>query len=403
MKIMVSNVGSSSFKYQIIDMNREITLAKGNIERVGRPPSIYTHYLRETKAFEKEIDVVDQKLAVRYAIDTIIDPEFGAIKELSELSGVGFKTVFAKGITGSALINEDVIRAMEEYIPLTPFHNPAYIEAIRAFQRLLPDKPLVAVFETWFHETIPDYAYVYSVPYEWYEKYGVRRYGFHGASHRYISERVSKLLGESSLRIISCHLGGSSSVTAIRDGKSIDTSMGFSAQSGIMQSNRCGDIDPFIIPYIMDKEGYNTEQIRNILATKSGMLGISGVSGDMRDILKAVSEGNERALLTLNAFHYSVKKYIGAYTAIMGGVDVLVFTGGIGERSAKSRHEICNGLEFIGIKIDMTKNESLKGEGYISTDDSKVKVLVIPTNEEIIVARETARIIMEKDNGKYHK
>lgn len=397
MKIMVSNVGSSSFKYQIIDMDEEITLAKGNIERVGKPPSIFTHYSRNKKAFEKEINVSDHNSAVENAIDAILDPEFGALKELSELSGVGFKTVFAKGITGSALINEDIIKALEEYIPLTPFHNPAYIASIRAFQKLLPEKPLVSVFETWFHETIPDYAYIYSVPYEWYEKYGVRRYGFHGASHRYISERVPQFLGISyeDLKIISCHLGGSSSITAIKNGKSIDTSMGFSAQSGIMQSNRCGDIDPFIIPYVMDKEGLNTDQMRNILATRSGMIGISGISGDMRDLLKAVNEGNERALLTINAFHYSVKKYIGAYSAAMGGLDVLVFTGGIGERSAKSRYEVCSGLEFIGINIDIDKNESFKGEGYISTDDSKVKVLVIPTNEEIIVARETARIISE--------
>ncbi len=378
-------------------MDNETTLAKGNIERVGKPPSTFTHYSMVKKAFEKEINVPDHNSAVKKCIDAILDPEFGVLKGLSELSGVGFKTVFAKGITSSALIDEDVIKALEEYIPLTPFHNPAYIASIRAFQELLPDKPLVAVFETWFHETIPDYAYIFSVPYEWFEKYGVRRYGFHGASHRYISERVPKFLGVSGkyLKIISCHLGGSSSICAIKDGKSVDTSMGFSAQSGVMQSNRCGDIDPFIIPYIMDKEGLNTDQIRNILATKSGMLGISGVSGDMRDLLKAASEGNERALLTVNAFHYSVRKLIGAYSAAMEGLDVLVFTGGIGERSAKSRYEICSGLEFIGIKIDTNKNESIKGEGYISTDDSKVKVLVIPTDEEIIVARESARIISE--------
>lgn len=395
MKIMVSNVGSSSFKYQIIDMDNEITLAKGNIERVGKPTSIFTHYLKDKKAFEEIIYVPDHNSAVKHAIEAILDPKFGVLKELSELSGVGFKAVFAKGITGSALINEGVIKALEEYIPLTPFHNPAYIASIRAFQKLLPQKPLVAVLETWFHETIPDYAYIFSVPYEWFEKYGVRRYGFHGASHRYISERVPQFLGieNENLRIVSCHLGGSSSICAIKNGKSIDTSMGFSTQSGIMQSNRCGDIDPFIIPYIMDKEGLNTEQIRNILATKSGMIGISGISGDMRELLESANNGNERALLTINAFHYSVKKYIGAYSAAMGGLDVLVFTGGIGERSAKSRYEICSGLEFIGVNIDVDKNETINGEGYISTDDSKVKVLVIPTNEEIIVARETARII----------
>jgi acetate kinase len=395
MKIMVSNVGSSSFKYQVIDMESETTLAKGNVERVGKPQSLFTHSVPNKIDMKKEIDVPDHNAAIKLSLDALLNPEYDVLKELSDLSGVGFKAVFAKDFISSALIDEKVIKALDDYIPLAPFHNPAYIASIRAFQDILPDKPLVAVFETWFHETIPDYAYILSVPYEWYEKYGVRRYGFHGASHRYISQRSPQFLGcpAERLKIISCHLGGSSSICAIKNGESIDTSMCFSAQSGVMQSTRCGDIDPFLIPFIMDKEGLNTDQVRSVLATKSGMLGISGVGSDMRDLLDASDNGNERARLTVQAYHYSIKKYIGSYSAAMGGLDVLVFTGGIGERSVRGRTEICEDLEFLGIKIDEDKNKSVKGESNISAPDSKVQVLVIPTNEEIIVARETARVI----------
>jgi acetate kinase len=397
MKILVSNVGSSSFKYQVIDMENEVTLAKGAVERVGKPPSLFTHSVQSGNKLKKEIVAPNHNTAIRVAIDTLLSQEYGILSDLSELSGVGFKAVFAKDIISSAMIDESVIKALEEYIPLAPFHNPAYIASIRAFQEILPNKPLVAVFETWFHETIPDYAYIYSVPYEWYEKYGVRRYGFHGASHRYISQRTPQILGlpADKLKIISCHLGGSSSICAIKYGKSVDTSMGFSAQSGVMQSTRCGDIDPFLIPFIMDREGLNTDQIRSILSTKSGMLGISGVGSDNRDLLEAADKGNKRAILTNQAYHYSVKKYIGAYTAAMGGLDAIVFTGGIGEKSDIGRAEICEDMEFLGIKIDDEKNKSVKGEANISSLESKVQVLVIPTNEEIIVARETARIIKE--------
>lgn len=397
MKIMVSNVGSSSFKYRLFDMKDEKTLVKGAIERVGRCPSVFRHARYGEEIIEREIRAEDHNSAIKYAIDAIVDPMIGVLDDLNELDGVGFKTVFAKGITGTALIDDNVIRAMEAYIPLTPFHNPAYIASIRSFQRLMPDKPLVAVFETWFHETIPDYAYIYSVPYEWYEKYGVRRYGFHGASHRYISQRVPEILGvpAEKLKIVSCHLGGSSSICAIKFGKSIDTSMGFSAQSGVMQSTRIGDIDPFIILYIMDMELLTTDQMRTVLAKESGLLGVSGISSDMKELIDSALSGNQRARLTIDAYHYSVKKFIGAYSAAMEGLDVIAFTGGIGERSALSRSEICKGLEFLGVVIDEQKNLSIIGEGEISSEDSKVKVLVVPTNEEIIVARETARVIGE--------
>jgi len=397
--ILCANVGSTSFKYQIIDVDTEKSLTKGVVERIGNPPSLYTHLVPDKGVkVEGELDAPDHLAAIEFVIDLLVDGERGVLSDLSELAGVGFKTVFARGITRSALITEEVIEAMEEYTPLVPAHNPPYIAAIRAFQKLMPDKPLVGVFETWFHETIPDYAREFGIPRRWVERYGIRRYGFHGASHRYISQRVPQILGVSpeKIKIISCHLGGSSSLCAIKYGRSVDTSMGFSAQCGLLQSTRCGDLDPFIIPYIMDRENLTTDQIRQILISDAGLKGISGVSGDMRDLMEAASQGNENARLAMDTYYYGVKKYIGAYAAILGGVDVVAFTGGIGEKSPSSRAAICNGLEFMGIRLDDDKNLAAVGvEAEISADDSPVKVLVVPTNEELIVARETARVIRE--------
>lgn len=395
MKILVSNVGSSSYKYQIIDMENEQMLTRGVVERIGDAPSKYTHSVPSKPDLKGEIYAPDHNAAIEHVVDLIIDPEKGVLRDLSEIGGVGFKTVYAQGITRSAIIDEEAIKAMEEYIPLAPVHNPPYIASIQAFQKLLQNVPLVGVFETWFHETIPDYVREFGVPHEWKEKYGVRRYGFHGASHRYISQRVPEILKlpKNSLKIISCHLGGSSSLCAIDAGRSVDTSMGFSTQCGVFQSTRCGDLDPFIIPYIMDKEGLTTDEIRQALCTESGMLGISGVGGDLRDILKAAENGNRRAKLALDAYHYGVKKFIGAYIAGMGGVDAIAFTGGIGQKSAISREAICDVSEFMGVKLDRNKNRQIVDEGIVSADDSRVMILVVPTNEEIIVARETLRII----------
>lgn len=395
MLILVSNVGSSSYKYQIIDIETEQTLTKGGVERIGNPPSTFTHSVPGKPDLKGEIDAPNHNAAVAHVIKLVLSREHGVLNDLSELAGVGFKTIFAKGITRSALITEDVIKAMEEYIPLASVHNPPYIASIHAFQELLPEKPLVGVFETWFHEDIPDYAYEFGVPREWLRKYSLRRYGFHGASHRYIAERTPQLLGmpAEELKIISCHLGGSSSLCAIKYGKSIDTSMGFSTQSGVIQATRVGDFDPFATLYIMDKEGLTADEIRTILTKNSGVLGISEVSGDMRDVEEAAAEGNDNARLALDAFHYGVKKYIGAYVAALGGVDAIAFAGGIGEKGPESREAICDGLEFMGVKLAPQKNANRKSEGIISADDSRVKVLVVPTNEEIIVARETARVI----------
>jgi acetate kinase len=398
MLILVSNVGSSSYKYQIIDIATEQTLTKGVVERIGNPPSIFTHSVPGKPDLKGEINAPNHNAAVAHVIKLFLSQEYGVLKDLSELAGVGFKTIFAKGITRSALVTEDVIKALEEYIPVAPVHNPPYIASIRAFQEVLPGKPLVAVFETWFHESIPDYAYEFGVPREWVKKYSLRRYGFHGASHRYISERTSQLLGvpAEKLKIISCHLGGSSSLCAIKYGKSIDTSMGFSTQWGIIQGTRVGDFDPFAVLYIMEKEGLTADEMRNILTKNSGVLGISEVSGDMRDVEEAAAKGNDNARLALDTFHYGVKKYIGAYVAALGGVDAIAFTGGIGEKGPESREAICDGLEFMGIKLDPQKNFKPRSERIISADDSRVKVLVILANEEIIVARETARVIEQE-------
>ncbi len=399
MLVLVSNVGSSSYKYQIIDAETEQMLTRGVVERIGNPPSYFTHSVPGKPDLKGEIDVPHHNAAAAHVVELILSEEHGVLSDLSELAGVGFKTIYAKGITSSALITADVIKAMEDYIPLAPLHNPAYIASIRAFQEVLPDKPLVGVFETWFHETVPDYAYEFGVPHEWFERYGVRKYGFHGASHRYISQRVPQILGvpAEKLKLISCHLGGSSSLCAIKYGKSVDTSMGYSTQCGTLQSTRCGDVDPFIVPYIMDKEGLTTDEIRELLVKQSGVLGISGVSGDMRDIHEAIEKGNDRARLALETYQYGVKKYIGAYSAAMGGVDAIAFTGGIGEKDTKVREAVCEGLDFMGVKLDYQKNAAYKREGkregIISTGDSIVTVLVAPTNEELIVARETARII----------
>ena len=396
MHILCANVGSTSFKYQIIDMETTASLVKGGVERIGNSPSAFTHAVLDKPAVEGEIDAPTHTAAIAHAIRLIIDPEVGCLSNLEQLDGVGFKTILAKGYWRSAKITEDVVAALEASTPLAPMHNPAYIASIRAFQELLPTTPLVAVFETWFHQTLPDYAAEFGVPRFWVEKHDIRRYGYHGASHRYISERVPQLLGRESgegLRIISCHLGGSSSLCAIRDGESIDTSMGTSTQYGMIQSTRCGELDAFAVLYLMDKEGFSTDEIRRQLIEDSGVKGISGTSGDMRDVEAAIESGDDKARLALDTYCYGVKKYIGAYIAALGGVDVIAFAGGIGEKSPTTRAKVCEGLEWCGIHLDPVKNEQCPGESDLSADNSRAKILVVSTNEELIVSRETARVL----------
>ena len=401
MLILCANVGSTSFKYQIIDVETSASLVKGGVERVGNSPSPFTHDVPGKPTVTGEIDAPDHNAAIAHAIDLVTSPDTGIMADLSDLVGIGFKTILARGIWRSALITEEVVNALEADIPFAPTHNPAYIASIRAFQERLPNTPLIAVFETWFHQTMPDYASEFGVPREWVEKHQIRRYGFHGASHRYISERVPQLLNDPppNLRIVSCHLGGSSSLCAIRNGQSIDTTMGVSPQYGPIQSSRSGDLDPFAVLYLMDVEGWSTNEIRQQLIEESGMRGVSGVSGDLRDVEEAAIEGNDDARLAMDTYFYQVKKYIGAYIVALGGVDVIAFTGGIGEKSSTARTAICDGLEWQGILIDPQRNESHTGEGEISTTDSRAKILVVPADEEIIVARETAHVITQQKNN----
>ena len=391
MKILVANVGSTSFKYRLFDMADEAVLAEGRLERIGDKMSPVAHRIGPHQV-QTELHLPDYPSAIRDVISRLTHPETGVLKTLSELDAVGFKTVHLRGQPGVYRLTEDILSRMAEYNDLAPAHNPPYIQAVRIFADLYPDLPLVGLFEPAFHTTIPDYAYIYSVPYAWYETHGVRKYGFHGASHRYISERVPHLLGKKpeDLRIVSCHLGGSSSLCGIRNGKSVDTSMGFSAQEGIIHSTRNGAIDPFIIPFMMDRENLTTADVRRILTKESGLLGISGLSGDMRDLEEAAASGHDRARLAIEAFCYGVKKEIGALSAALGGIDALAFAGGIGERGAHVRKRICTGLEFLGIRLDETLNAHPPEEGRISHPDGSVAVLIVKTDEERIVARATA-------------
>lgn len=395
MRILIVNVGSTSLKFRLFEMPEESVLAVGKIERVGGEKSACTYQLGDQPKAEQEFSCPDQKAAIEHMLQILTAPNSGVLANLEELAAIGFKPVHAKGIADAVFITEDVIQAMEEYTPLAPAHNPPYIMAFRIFQELLPRKPLVGVFEPAFHKTIPDYARTYGIPYEWSETHAIRRYGFHGASHRYVSHRAPELAGapRESSRVISCHLGGSSSICAIRNGESVDTSMGFSPQSGLPNATRNGDLDPFIILYMMKKEGLSTDDIRTALTKTGGLAGISGLSGDLRDLEEAAEQGNQRAALAVRVLVHEVKKYIGAYTAILEGLDVLAFTGGIGENGIQVRERICRGLEFLGIRIDPDKNNLHGTEGIISSDDSPVKIVVVLANEELVIARETARLL----------
>lgn len=397
MNILAVNAGSSSFKFKLFNAAAETVLAQGAVERIGGNASAFQYRSGETRA-EGALKAPDHLPAVRHAID------FLKTARAPRLDGVGFKTVFAKGFTRSTLIDEHVIAGLEAYIPVMPLHNPAYLACIRTFQSLAPDVPLAAVFETAFHETIPPHARELGLPRAWTEKHGLRRYGFHGASHRWVSERAPLIMkehglkiGREPLRLISCHLGGSSSLCAVLGGKSIDVTMSFSAQSGVLQGSRCGDLDPFIPIYLMSVHGMSVEEISRELMTNAGLAGVSGIpGGDLRDLLDAAEKEDDNAALALDAFHYGVQKAVGAYIAALGGVDILAFTGGIGERSAVTRQAVCARMEPLGLILDEERNRSIQGEGLISADDSPAAIFTISANEEIIVARETARLIKEK-------
>lgn len=395
MKVLVVNCGSSSIKYQLFNMNDESVLAKGLVERIGLEGAVLTHQPagRDKVAITGDID--NHSVGIKLVLEALADPNHGVIASMKEILAVGHRVVHGgEKFADSVLITPDVMRALEDCIEMAPLHNPPNILGINACAELMPGVPQVAVFDTAFHQTMPKQAFLYGLPYEAYEKYGVRRYGFHGTSHKYVSQRVAEMMGQhmSNLRIITCHLGNGSSLAAIKYGKAIDTSMGFTPLEGLVMGTRCGEIDPAIIPFLMKKEGMTPDQMDEYLNKKSGVLGISGVSSDFRDIEGAAGQGNERAQLALDVFAYKVRKYVGGYVAAMGGVDAIVFTAGLGENSIEMRDKICNGLEYLGTRIDHAKNNVRGKAQEISVDGAKVKIFVIPTNEELVIARDTKAI-----------
>ena len=386
MKVLVLNCGSSSIKYKLFEMTTKEVLAQGGIEKIGLPGSFLKLTLPngEKKILEK--DVPEHTTGVQFIFDTLTNAEYGAVNNLHEIKAVGHRVLHGgTKFSGSVLIDDAVIAAVEECCDLGPLHNPANLKGIYAVQKLLPEVPQVAVFDTAFHQTMPDYAYLYPIPYKYFEKYGIRRYGFHGTSHRYVSKRVCEYLGipQEGSKIITCHIGNGGSIAAVKDGKCIDTTMGLTPLEGLMMGTRCGDIDGGAITYIMKKEGLTPDEMSTLLNKKSGVLG-------MED---AVARGEERAILTENMYFYRITKYIGAYAAAMDGVDVILFTGGVGENQATARAGVCKTLGYLGVKIDPEKNKVRSKEAIISTDDSKVKVVVIPTDEELMIATDTMDIL----------
>ena len=396
MKILVLNCGSSSIKYKLFDMTTKEVLAQGGIEKIGLVGSFLKLTLPngEKKILEK--DIPEHTAGIEFILNTLVSPEYGAIKSLDEINAVGHRMVHGgERFSESELLNKEVLDAFIACNDLAPLHNPANLKGVNAVSAILPNVPQVGVFDTAFHQTMPDYAYMYAIPYELYEKYGVRRYGFHGTSHRYVSQRVCEFLGvdPKGKKIITCHIGNGGSISAIKDGKCIDTSMGLTPLEGLVMGTRSGDIDAGAVTFIMEKEGLNATGVSNLLNKKSGVLGVSGVSSDMRELEAAVAAGNPKAILAEKMYFYRIKKYIGAYAAALGGVDIILFTGGVGENQANCRSEVCEGLEFMGVKIDLEKNKVRGEEAIISADDSKVTVAVIPTNEELMIASDTLAIL----------
>lgn len=396
MNILVINCGSSSLKYQLIDMNGEDVLAKGLVERIGIEGSVIKHDTAGKDRVVIEEPMKDHKRALELVLEAIVDEEHGAVKSMDEIGAVGHRVVHGgEEFADSVIIDEAVMEAIDRCIELAPLHNPPNIMGIEACRELMPETPMVAVFDTAFHQSIPAENYIYPLPYEFYEKYKVRRYGFHGTSHKYVSLRAAEILGKDikDLNIVTCHLGNGSSITAVQGGESIDTSMGFTPLEGLAMGTRSGDIDPAIIPFIMNKEDMNFEDVNELLNKKSGVLGISGVSSDFRDLEVAAEEGNERAKLALDVFCNRVTKYIAAYSAQMCSVDAVVFTAGIGENSASIRERVCDGLECLNIIIDKELNNVRGKEAIVSKALGAVKILVIPTNEELMIARDTLNLV----------
>ena len=398
MKVLVINAGSSSLKYQLIDMDTTEVMAKGLCERIGIDGKLTHQGNKVEEKYKADIAMPTHSDAIKAVIDILLDKEWGVISDMSEIDAVGHRVVHGgEFFADSVLITDKVIKAIEECIPLAPLHNPPNLIGINACKEVMGDVPMVAVFDTAFHQSMPSKSYMYAVPYEYYQKYKIRRYGFHGTSHKYVSQQAAEMLGRplESLKLITCHLGNGSSIAAIDGGKSVDTSMGFTPIDGLPMGTRCGNIDPSIIEFLAENENMTAAQVINVLNKKSGMLGISGVSSDFRDLDTAIAEGNNRAALAKDMFNLSVKKIIGSYIAEMGGVDAIIFTAGVGENDRSVRWDVCEHMEYLGVKIDPEKNKYRGKQMDISIDYARVRVLVIPTNEELVIAQDTERLVKE--------
>ncbi|MCY7716693.1 acetate kinase [Bacillus altitudinis] len=391
-KIIAINAGSSSLKFQLFDMPEETVLTKGLVERIGMDNSIFTISVDGEKKTEVK-DIPDHAVAVKMLLEKLI--EFNIIKDFNEIDGVGHRVVHGgEKFSDSVVLTDEVINDIDQLSELAPLHNPANVVGIKAFKQILPDVPAIAVFDTAFHQTMPEQSYLYSLPYDYYKNFGIRKYGFHGTSHKFVTERAAELLGRplEELRLISCHLGNGASIAAVEGGKSIDTSMGFTPLAGVAMGTRSGNIDPALIPFIMEKTGHTAEEVLSTLNKKSGLLGVSGLSSDLRDIEEATEEGNDRAEVALDIFASRIHKYIGSYAARMNGVDAIIFTAGIGENSSEVRARVLRGLEFMGVYWDPSLNNMRGEEAFISYPHSPVKVIVIPTNEEVMIARDVMRL-----------
>ena len=400
MKILVLNCGSSSIKYKLYDMADESVLAQGGVERIGLDEAFIKVKLDNSEKKKIMADLPTHKEGVELVFKCLLDPDFGAIKSLDEIGAVGHRIVQGGDLfEKSCIVTPEVEKGIESLIDLAPVHNKGHLAGIRAVDELMPNVPQVTVFDNAFHSTMPPYAYLYGIPYEWYTKYHVRRYGFHGTSHRYVSHRVCEFLGVDikTQKIITCHIGNGASVAAVKYGKVIDTSMGLTPLAGVMMGSRSGDIDPSAVTYMMQKSGMTPQEMADYLNKKSGVLGITGISSDMREIEEADNKGDKMAHLALEMYNYRIKKYIGAYAAAMNGVDIIVWTAGVGENQEGVRWDACSGLEYLGVKMDKERNHVRSKEQILSADDSKVKVVMIPTDEEIVIARDTLALVSGKE------
>ncbi len=402
MKILVLNCGSSSIKYQLFTMTDKSVIAKGGIEKLGMKGSFLKHVRQDGQVIIFEGEIMDHKIGIEYILGILTSEKHGCLKSLNELDAIGHRVVHGgERFNSSVLITADVLAEVTKCIDIAPLHNPPNLKGIRAMEELIPGIPQVGVFDTAFHQTMEPKAYMYGIPYSLYTKYGIRRYGFHGTSHRYVTKRACDLLGldYQTQKIISCHLGNGASVAAIKNGKSMDTSMGFTPIEGLIMGTRCGDLDVGVVNYIMEKEEIGLRSASTLFNKHAGMLGVSGVSSDMREIEMAKDKGDERAKLALDMYDYRVKKYIGSYIAALGGLDILIFTGGIGENSDTTREGICSDLDFLGITLDCGKNKGYRSEGIISSPDSKVKIIVVPTDEELVIALDTEEIVRNSNKS----